>query len=59
VAGTVWAATLLMALTRRSWGDTERMTEIFRIYDGEQSPSRRVAFVLFFKIFPRAEAIEK
>jgi hypothetical protein len=35
------------------------MTEIFRIYDGEQSPARRVAFVLFFKIFPQAEAIEK
>jgi hypothetical protein len=48
-----------MALTRRSWEDTERMTEIFRIYDGERSPSRRVAFVLFFKIFLRAEAIEK
>jgi hypothetical protein len=39
--------------------DTERMTEIFRIYDGEQSPSLRMAFVLFFKVFPRAEAIEK
>jgi hypothetical protein len=35
------------------------MTEIFRIYDGEQSASRRVGFVLFFKAFPRGEAIEK
>jgi hypothetical protein len=34
------------------------MTEIFRIY-AEQSASRRMGFVLFFKAFPRAEAIEK
>ena len=45
-----------------SWlaGETKkRMTEIFRIYDGEQSASLRMAFVLFFKAFPRTEAIEK
>jgi len=35
------------------------MTEIFRIYDAEQSASRRMGFVLFFNAFPRAEAIEK
>jgi hypothetical protein len=35
------------------------MTEIFRIYDGEQSACLRIGFVLFFKAFPRAEAIEK
>jgi hypothetical protein len=59
-AATVWAATLLMALSRRSWGKSrERMTEIFRIYDGEQSACPSLGFVLFFKTFPRAEAIEK
>jgi hypothetical protein len=35
------------------------MTEIFRIYDGEQSACPSLGFVLFFKTFPRAEAIEK
>jgi len=35
------------------------MTEIFRIYDGEQSASPRVGFVLFFNAFLRVEAIEK
>jgi hypothetical protein len=35
------------------------MTEIFPIDDTPVRPSRRVSFVLFFKAFQLAEALEK
>jgi hypothetical protein len=35
------------------------MTEIFPIDDGPLQACRQVGFVLFFKTFPQAEALEK
>jgi hypothetical protein len=35
------------------------MTEIFPIDDTALQTSRRLGFVLFFKAFPQAEALEK
>jgi hypothetical protein len=35
------------------------MTEIFPIYDGPVPDAPEGTFVLFFKVFPGAEALEK
>jgi hypothetical protein len=48
-----------MVGTRRSVAGRQRMTEIFPIDDSAVQAARRVSFVLFFKTFPQAEALEK
>jgi hypothetical protein len=48
-----------MARLSSFWGDRQRMTEIFPIYDvGVPGPGGD-SFVLFFNAFPRVEALEK